>query len=53
MPPALNLGSFLAMLGQAVRARDLFTRELAACRAAGFTDIVRSAWLSLVGSLVG
>lgn len=38
MPPALNLGSCLVLLGQADRARDLLTRELATCREAGFTD---------------
>jgi len=38
MPPALNLGSCLVLLGQADRARDLLTRELATCREAGFSD---------------
>lgn len=38
MPPALNLGSCLALLGQVDRAEALFTRELAACRESGYTD---------------
>lgn len=38
VPPALNLGSCLALLGQVDRARDLFNREIAACRTAGFVD---------------
>jgi tetratricopeptide (TPR) repeat protein len=37
-PPALNLGSCLALLGQVDQARELFLDELAACRSAGFTD---------------
>ena len=38
VPPALNLGSCLALLGQTDRARTLFSDELTACRAAGYTD---------------
>nr|MEE4269613.1 CHAT domain-containing tetratricopeptide repeat protein [Candidatus Krumholzibacteria bacterium] len=38
VPPVLNLGSCLALLGQVDQARDLFHREIAACRTAGFVD---------------
>lgn len=38
MPPALNRGGCLALLGRVDEAREALTAELATCRESGFTD---------------